>query len=217
MHTQGLGDSTRQIEPEVVNISKFWQRDMATKAINIPIKVHKGYKRSDLARDFGKRGFNKGAEIGVRWGKYSKTLCQKNPKLHLLSIDPFDVVYEDIRSYRIGKKNQEAIYQKAKRYLKGYNAEIVRKTSIEASLDVPNESLDFVYIDGSHQFDYVMTDIIIWGWKVKKGGIISGHDYYKFIFGDIVRAVDNYALIHKVKKINVTEEHTPTWWFERKW
>ena len=190
---------------------------MATNKIDIPVKVHKGFKRRHLAEMFYKKGFTKGAEIGVQWGKYSKVLCKENPKLELLSIDPYDFVYQDMRSHRYARETRFQSYRKAQRYLRNCNTKMIRKTSIDASIDISNEYLDFVYIDGSHQFDYVMTDIIIWGQKVKKGGIISGHDYYKFYFGDVVRAVDNYAKIHKVKVINLTDEHTPSWWFERAW
>ena len=49
---------------------------------------------------------------------------------------------------------------------------------MEALNDIPNESLDFVYIDGNHHFKYVAEDICGWSKKVRKGGIISGHDYF---------------------------------------
>ena len=188
---------------------------MATKAIDIPTRTLKGYKRENLARDFGKRGFTKGVEVGVRWGAYSELLCQENKDLKLWSVDPYNLVYQDYRSNREGIRLQRKYFKAATKRLKPYNCEIIRKTSIDASISFPNESIDFVYIDGSHQFDYVMTDIIVWGWKVRKGGIISGHDYYNFIQGDVVRVVDSYALMHKVKKIYLTDERTPSWWFEK--
>ena len=40
-----------------------------------------------------------------------------------------------------------------------------------------NESIDFVFIDGSHSYEDVKTDIELWFPKIKIGGIISGHDY----------------------------------------
>ncbi len=48
---------------------------------------------------------------------------------------------------------------------------------MEAVEDFADGSLDFVYIDGNHQFKYVADDICEWSRKVRRGGVISGHDY----------------------------------------
>jgi glycosyltransferase involved in cell wall biosynthesis len=48
---------------------------------------------------------------------------------------------------------------------------------MQAVTDFADESLDFVYIDGNHQLKYVVEDIVEWTKKIKKGGIIAGHDY----------------------------------------
>lgn len=48
---------------------------------------------------------------------------------------------------------------------------------MEAVKDFTDNSLDFVYIDGNHQLQYVIEDITQWSKKLKVGGIISGHDY----------------------------------------
>jgi hypothetical protein len=191
---------------------------MATKEININTRVLRGYTRDNLVADFARMGFNKGVEVGVRWGTFSKVMCEFNKNLVLKSVDPYNLVYQDMRSNREGLRLQKKYFRAATNLLKPYpNCELVKKTSLEAVVDFPYESIDFVYIDGSHQFDYVMTDIIEWAKRVRKDGIISGHDYYHFIQGDVVRAVDNYALIHGVKKIYLTDERTPTWWFKRTW
>ena len=54
----------------------------------------------------------------------------------------------------------------------------IRKTSVEASKDFPDKSLDAVYIDAEHDEDSVRSDIQTWRPKIKFGGILSGHDYY---------------------------------------
>lgn len=53
----------------------------------------------------------------------------------------------------------------------------IRMLSIEASKLYEDESLDFVYIDGSHDYESVKEDILAWIPKVKIGGVIAGHDY----------------------------------------
>jgi predicted O-methyltransferase YrrM len=51
-------------------------------------------------------------------------------------------------------------------------------------------SLDFVYIDGNHSYESCKKDIEIWLPKVKKGGIIAGHDYLAACFMGVVNAVN---------------------------
>jgi GR25 family glycosyltransferase involved in LPS biosynthesis len=66
----------------------------------------------------------------------------------------------------------------------------MRMTSIEASQKFEDKSLDFVFIDASHEYEDVKNDIIAWLPKVKTGGIIAGHDYY----------VDSYDYFPGVKQ-----------------
>ena len=53
----------------------------------------------------------------------------------------------------------------------------LRMTSVEAAKGYEDESLDFVFIDGSHDYDSVCTDIGVWFPKMKKSGVMAGHDY----------------------------------------
>jgi predicted O-methyltransferase YrrM len=53
----------------------------------------------------------------------------------------------------------------------------IRKNSIEASKMYANNSIDFIFIDGSHDYMSVYNDINYWLPKLKKDGIIAGHDY----------------------------------------
>lgn len=54
----------------------------------------------------------------------------------------------------------------------------LRITSKEASSKFKDASLDFVFLDGSHEYADVKLDIQKWLPKVKPGGILAGHDYY---------------------------------------
>ena len=40
-----------------------------------------------------------------------------------------------------------------------------------------NGPIDFLFIDGSHRYRDVLADIVHWYPLIKKGGIISGHDF----------------------------------------
>jgi hypothetical protein len=50
-------------------------------------------------------------------------------------------------------------------------------SSMEASACYENESLDFVFIDASHDFASVLADLRAWWPKVKPGGTLAGHDH----------------------------------------
>ena len=172
--------------------------------------------RNGLAKMFAEKGFTKGVEVGVCKGTFSKVLCKANPNLELKSVDPYKVMYYEAHSQQWGEEGTEELFNMATNLLKPYNTEIVRESSLEAVRDFDYESIDFVYIDGAHEFDYVMCDIIEWGRRVKKGGIISGHDYCRTHWG-VRLAVNTYAEAHKIDVINLTGNRTPSWWFERTW
>ena len=52
-------------------------------------------------------------------------------------------------------------------------------------------SLDFVFIDASHEYEHVKADILKWYPKVKNGGVLAGHDCYPNNpeFGGVYKAV----------------------------
>lgn len=130
--------------------------------------------REDLPQFFVEMGYKVGAEIGVYKGEYTKQFLDAGIKMY--AIDPwFD--YPEYHNSR-GQKRLNSQYEYAKRILAPYtNCTIIRKTSMEAVRDFPDESLDFVYIDANHLLKYVIEDICEWSKKVRNGGVISGHDY----------------------------------------
>jgi len=53
----------------------------------------------------------------------------------------------------------------------------IRKFSVDAAKEIPDGSLDFLYLDANHTLQYVIADLAAWVPKVRKGGIIAGHDF----------------------------------------
>lgn len=66
----------------------------------------------------------------------------------------------------------------------------IRKLSIEAAKDFIDHSLAFVYLDASHDYENVKNDINAWCTKIKKGGILAGHDWQH---QDVVKAVTEFS------------------------
>ena len=74
---------------------------------------------------------------------------------------------------------------------------MIRKPSGEAYKDIIG-LVDFVYIDGNHDYDFVMDDIRKYYPLIKKGGVIGGHDF-NGSYLDVIRAVDDSFKLHMVQ------------------
>jgi cephalosporin hydroxylase len=59
----------------------------------------------------------------------------------------------------------------------GHIVNAVRMDSVKAAELYADKSLDFVFVDADHTHDGVVADIRAWLPKVKKGGVLAGHDY----------------------------------------
>ena len=134
--------------------------------------------REDLASLFATLGYKVGAEIGVETGRYSQVLLGRNPGLKKLFLVDAWKAYPGYRDH-VSQEKVDGLLEQAKERLKAdlHRVEFVRKYSLDAVKDFPDRSLDFVYIDANHGLPWVMDDICAWEAKVRKGGIVAGHDY----------------------------------------
>lgn len=172
--------------------------------------------RFELAKHFAEKGFKFGAEVGVFAGYYSEVLIKTIPGLTLLCVD----TWEDPST-----KSAE-VYKQAQERLQQYDLASIRKgDSVAIARTVGDESLDFVFIDGNHAYESVKADIAEWTPKVKKGGIVSGHDYYRTRAGNIgvMKAVNEYAEANGYE-LNFTwwdvdnpveDDRQPCWYFRK--
>ena len=62
-----------------------------------------------------------------------------------------------------------------------------------------DNSIDFIYIDGNHQYEFVKEDLINYVPKVKQGGIIAGHDYSGPTTPGVTKAVDEFFGVPPMK------------------
>lgn len=193
-------DSHREVHKMIWNIF-----DLKEENRPVPWGSSSRFKRDRIPILFANLGFNKGAEIGVRRGKFSRQFCEANRNLHLFCIDPWMAYH-----VRYDQDKQDAIYRECVNNLTGLNVTFIRKTSMDAVKDIVPDSLDFAYIDGDHSFDFIMEDIICWSKCVRPGGIVACHDYHHGHNVEVVFAVDAYTRAHHIDPWYVTKESQPT-------
>jgi len=180
----------------------IWNKFHIKRRDNPPFWAWQG-GREQLAELFCELGYKVGAEIGVSYGHYSMVLCGKNPELKLYCVDPWAPYFYYTQT---PQEKQDKAFANAQKNLEGFNVEFVKKTSMDAVKDFKDGSLDFVYIDGLHDFDNVMLDLIHWAPKVRNGGIVSGHDYVVNYLVGVIPAVDVYTRMHNVNMYYVTQD-----------
>ena len=182
-----------------------------------PIYINAG-RWKDFPSLFTGLHFTIGAEIGVEKGIFSKRLVRLVPELKLYAIDAW-MPYKFPGNGNFGKSKdrQNSYYEETKTRLAPFNCEIIRKYSIDAVRDFEDESLDFVYIDAHHGYEFVKEDIEEWTKKVKVGGIVSGDDYFIFNSGNdgVIKAVDEYVANHNISHLFIykNDKDHPSWFF----
>lgn len=122
-------------------------------------------------------------EVGTWTGNFSAKLLENTNCAKLYCVDPYkhfnDDVYPDAIN-NLTQKDFDQVFESTRRSLErfGDRVEFIRACSADAVKLFADESLDFVYIDGNHDYKFVEEDIRLWYPKVKVGGYLCGDDVY---------------------------------------
>jgi hypothetical protein len=136
----------------------------------------------------------KGVEVGVLNGDYSEKIynyyCKKF-EFDFYLVDP----WKGFSDY--DQKTLDRCYNNVLKKFKNIKkVKILKQTSEQASKNFANESLDFVYIDGNHECNYVSKDLQFWFPKLKSHGVLFGDDYSRS-YG-VHKAVNEFAFDNKL-------------------
>lgn len=189
-----------------------------------------GFLRSDMYKMFAELGFTQGCEVGIEKGKNAQTMYEIIPNLHLYGVDSFKEHPQASYVQEARKRNWDENYladvkRQCLRRMKDKNFTLIEEFSEDATSKIPDNSLDFVYIDADHSYDMMMLDVIKWGRKLKKGGVLSGHDYYRDSKtsqrrSKVVQALNDYTNVHGIKFYITDENHAeamgdiyPSWFW----
>lgn len=148
-------------------------------------------------------------EIGVWKADFSHSALRVIPDLKWYGIDPY-TTFRRRKQWNIG--DWDSLYDKVVEKMKPFEDRFVpiRKTANDALPFIP-DVVDIVFVDGDHRYAFVKPDINNYSQKVRKGGILCGHDY---MTRDVARAVKEFEIEHDLKVVLENFEKVGFWWFQ---
>ena len=146
------------------------------------MRQKKGPRRWDwLIKIIINNNFTKGAEVGVQNGNNASKVLRRCPAIHLYLVDRWENITPDPNGERVGCENWDAIEGKKRAMRKVHSYKdrvtVLHGSSVDMAKKVEDGSLDIVFIDADHRYSGVKADIEAWTPKVRKGGIVCGHDF----------------------------------------
>jgi hypothetical protein len=162
--------------------------------------------REELLTLIPKNGI--GAEIGVFEGAFSEIIYSTTDPKKLYLVDLFEgpMCSGDKNGGNMKHIILEDAYKILTEKYKEENRISFFKGKSEIFLNsLPDNYLDFIYIDGDHSYEGCKIDLNLAKTKVKKNGIIAGHDYCN-MFTAVMRAVDEFVSNNNLTLNTTTED-----------
>lgn len=155
------------------------------------------------------------AEVGVYEGvnaKYMLALCDK---LKLYLVDAWD----NIVTYTGGPVQKPDFMEQIKTaarlnlFVFQERAVFIGKNSEDAHPDFCDGFFDYVYIDGDHDYEPAKRDMQLWWPKVRKGGILGGHD---IAMEEVRQAIQEFTAENNIDTWNMDDyekgDGRSDWW-----
>jgi len=139
------------------------------------------------------------AEVGVYEGINAKFMLLGCNKLKLYLVDDWSNIVVYTGGPRQSPETMQVIQGIAKFNLRTCCSDdrvtFTGKNSADSAKDFPDGFFDYVYIDGDHLYESVKLDLQLWYPKVKKGGVLGGHDV---LMVEVSTALDEFIRENKI-------------------
>lgn len=126
-------------------------------------------------------------EIGVMFGKSLQVLCElfksdaAESQRKIFAVDTWEGTPDESDTMSLYAKENvyEVFLNNIREAVYNHMVTPVRKDSLKAARDFENEGkkFDLIFLDSTHDRDFVMKEIRVWLPCLRNGGIIGGHDY----------------------------------------
>ncbi|MEQ9424506.1 MAG: class I SAM-dependent methyltransferase [Cyclobacteriaceae bacterium] len=146
------------------------------------------------------------AELGVDQGQFSEKILDRNEpgKLYLIDVWKTNRYHEGL---------MEKINQRFSKEIDSGQVELIRDYSTSAVNQFEDDYFDWIYIDTDHSYEVTKRELEAYAPKIKKSGLIAGHDFVtsryvkNFRYG-VIEAVYEFCINHNWELIFLTMENT---------
>ena len=138
------------------------------------------------------------AEIGVALGEFSEVLLKAIHPSHFYAVDMFSDTMEGFwggKQFKGAGITHEQYYSnKFKSFIENGKLSMHKGISWEVIKEIPDDSLDYAYIDAAHDYESVRNDINAIYPKMKKHSILQFNDYTFLQDFGVIPAVNEFVI-----------------------
>ena len=151
-------------------------------------------------------------EVGVHRGEWAaEFLAQWSGKLYV-GVDPWRNLPEyDNEEISFVDRTPDLLLARNAVGKHWPRAVLLTHISGVAARLLPDE-IDFVYVDANHKHAFAARDMALWWPKIRRGGVLAGHDYNGAWRNEVGRAVDEFALANRLP-ITLVDGPMESWYF----
>ena len=139
-----------------------------------------------LEQQIKKNNYTIGVEIGVQAGPTFKHLVESCPNLTLHGVDIWanknvrwnGTTNQQLKDEPYINENYTQLLDWIENHGASNRTKLIRSFSWDAAELYHDNTLDFIFIDASHEYDEFVKDCNVWFSKVRPGGMVSGHDVH---------------------------------------
>ena len=161
--------------------------------------------RLDFPKLINELGLKVGVELGVNEGSFSDFLLSNSNLEKLYSIDAWNMdtgqtLAATFKKWTVRHDEVAKAEQKSREVLSKHKhrSVVIKSNSFDAASDFDDESVDFIFFDAGHRFSGFALDMIKWWPKIKYGGVIAGHDYWKRYRYEVMDVANSFCVEHKL-------------------